>query len=82
MREDHAGCIHFYRFPHNFTRMHLNVTQCSRKKAGMFQYPVFVVEKDHHKDLPLQIGDVGGEDRVFFLHTHVVKSPGQLGNAP
>ena len=89
MREDHAGCIHFYRFPHNFTRMHLNMAQCSRK-GGYVSVPGFVVEKDHHKDLPLQIGagfaeirgSCRGEDRVFFLHTHVVKSPGQLGNAP
>ena len=55
MREDHARCIHFYRFPHNFTRMHLNVTQRARKETAMFQHPISVIDKDHYKDLAFNI---------------------------
>lgn len=58
MREDHGGCIHFYRFSHNFSRMNLNVAQCTRKQAAVFYYPIFIIEKDHHEDLAPGIGQL------------------------
>ncbi|MNL53914.1 hypothetical protein D3C87_1772010 [compost metagenome] len=36
MREDHGGCIHFYRFTHNFSGMNLYVTQCAGKQTAVF----------------------------------------------
>jgi hypothetical protein len=47
------GGIHFDGFAYNFSRMHLNVAKSTRKKAAMFQHPVLIIEKDHHKDLAL-----------------------------
>ena len=57
MREDHAGCIHFIAsrtISRGCTSTWLNVPE----KGGYVSVPGFVVEKDHHKDLPLQIGEL------------------------
>ena len=45
MREDHARCIHFDRFAHNFTRMYLNMVQGTRKKMAVFQHPFLLSKK-------------------------------------
>ena len=43
--------------PPKFSRMHLNTWLNVPEKKGIFQYRfLVVVEKDHHKDLPLRIG--------------------------
>jgi hypothetical protein len=91
-RDDYAqgsrGGVHFDGFAYNFSRMHLNVAKSTRKKAAMFQHPVLIIEKDHHKDLALFIGQLALQkfprhrwrQRGFFLHAALLKTARQLGN--